>query len=325
MVTPGNVLVPPIWHFILLHHPLPSAFPSPHTGITLIMIIAVMIMITTAKLHSLSHIQHPGDYDWLKGCLRMFPSPRFFRLSSISLCFFPTLFFFLIYLAFSYFPRALSTRRSLPLQLTSCLSSVFFNFLAVFHLCCCAPFNLSWSILAPPLVPGSLLARSWFSDPAFVLCLPPSTCLLSCPLILLPQIRHDTFAFKPYCIQEIIMELPRLLTLSSGQHEMVSNSPSSFLDVAAFLCVSCSFSSWTVQHLNPCVLLTWLCHLHDVKSLNRPVLPARRWSQIRPTRNYRGLGRRWSPFKAFWGVFFCTTSSTSVQLYPHKITHNDEL
>lgn len=90
MVTPGNVLVPPIWHFILLHHPLPSAFPSPRTGITLIMIIAVMIIITTAKLHSLSlsHIQHPGDYDWLRGCLQMFLIFSAFLSLSLFLSFF---------------------------------------------------------------------------------------------------------------------------------------------------------------------------------------------------------------------------------------------
>lgn len=43
--------------------------------------------------------------------------------------------------------------RSLSLLLPSCLFSALFNFLAVFHLCCCAPFNLSLSILPPPLVP----------------------------------------------------------------------------------------------------------------------------------------------------------------------------
>lgn len=159
MVTPGNVLVPPIWHFILLHHPLPSAFPSPRTGITLIMIIAVMIIITTAKLHSLSlsHIQHPGDYDWLRGCLQMFLIFSAFLSLSLFLSF-----FFLFYLAFHTF-HSLSTHCSLPLQITSCLFSVFFNFLAVFHLCCCAPFNLSWSILPLPLVPRSLPSHSWFS------------------------------------------------------------------------------------------------------------------------------------------------------------------
>lgn len=70
--------------------------------------------------------------------------------------------FFLFYLAFHTF-HSLSTHCSLPLQITSCLFSVFFNFLAVFHLCCCAPFNLSWSILPLPLVPRSLPSHSWFS------------------------------------------------------------------------------------------------------------------------------------------------------------------
>lgn len=106
MVTLSNALVPPVWHFILLHHPLPSPFPSRHTGITLIMIIAVMIMITTAKLHSFAHIQHPGDYDWLKGCLQnVSPTSSFFCslqslfvsffLLSFLLCFI-WLFFFLV-------------------------------------------------------------------------------------------------------------------------------------------------------------------------------------------------------------------------------------
>lgn len=60
MVTPANVLVP---HYLTFYPP-PSRrairLSISHTGITLIMIIAVMVMITTAKLHPLSHIQHPG-------------------------------------------------------------------------------------------------------------------------------------------------------------------------------------------------------------------------------------------------------------------------
>ena len=153
MVTPGNVLVPLIWHFILLHHPLPFAFPSRHTGITLIMIIAVMVMITAAKLRCLAHIQHPGDYDWLKGCWQMFLPSHFFLLSSISLCFSLSCFF--VVFGFLYF-CSLSTDLSLPPQLTFCLFSVFFNFLPVFHLCSYALFNLSWSLLPPPLVSSSL-------------------------------------------------------------------------------------------------------------------------------------------------------------------------
>lgn len=160
MVTPGNVLVPPIWHFILLHHPLPSAFPSPHTGITLIMIIAVMIMITTAKLHSLSHIQHPGDYDWLKGCLRMFPSPRFFRLSSISLCFFPPPSFFDL---FGFFILS-------PCSLLSSLTPSSAHLLSLFSL-----FQFS----------GSLSSLLLCSFQPFLVHLSSATCprLSPCPLL----------------------------------------------------------------------------------------------------------------------------------------------
>lgn len=164
----------------------------------------------------------------------MFPLPRFFS-SPRSLSLFLPPFFFLIYLAFSCSPSLSSTRCSLPLQLTSCLSSVFFNFLAVFHLCCCAPFNLSWSILAPPLVPDSLLPRSWVFRPR--ICSFSPTVHSWSPLMAAYSAatkKHATFAFKPYCIQEIIMELPCLLTLWSGQHEMVSNSPSSLLLSYAF-------------------------------------------------------------------------------------------
>lgn len=90
-------------------------------------------------------------------------------LSAISLCFFlPSFFLVVFYLVFfsflSFLP--LSTHCPLPFQLTFCLSSVFFNFLAVFHLCCCAPFNLFWSILPLPLVPSSLsLPRSLSFSP----------------------------------------------------------------------------------------------------------------------------------------------------------------
>lgn len=136
MVTPSNVLVPPLWHFILLHHPLPSAFPSRHTGITLIMIMAVMIMITTAKLHSLSlSPSYPTPRRlWLTERLPANVSPiSFFLLSSISLC----RFFFLPYFTFSGFPRSLHSL--FILQLTSCLFSVFVKFQPVFHLCSFQP------------------------------------------------------------------------------------------------------------------------------------------------------------------------------------------
>lgn len=171
MVTPGYVLVPPIWHFILLYHPAPSAFPSPHTEITLIMIIAVMIMITTAKLPSFSLIFNTKGImiDW-KAAFKCFPHSIFSASLDLSL-FLPLLLLFFVFFylfGFSYFPcypRSLLTPS--PAHL---LSSVFFNFMAAFHLCCCAPFNLSWSILPSPLVHCSLLfsrfsANYMFSRP----------------------------------------------------------------------------------------------------------------------------------------------------------------
>lgn len=133
MVTPVNVLVPPIWHFILLYHPVPSAFPSPHTGITLIMIIAVMIMITTAKLHSLSLIFNTQGImiDW-KAAGKCFPRLIFSAKLDHSLLL-PWFWFIWLFHAF----LALCTHYSLPLQPTSCLFSVFFNFIYNF-------FHLKW-------------------------------------------------------------------------------------------------------------------------------------------------------------------------------------
>lgn len=176
MVTPGNVLVPPIWHFILLHHPLPSAFPSPHTGITLIMIIAVMIMITTAKLRSLSHIQHPGDYDWLKGCLQMFPSsPR-----SLFVSFFFYLFgFFILFLLSPLISHSLS---SSPLVSLQSFSIFWQSFISVVVLLSTFPGPSNLRHLSPALS---------FLTPAFqpLICslLRLFTFLLSCLLILLLQ------------------------------------------------------------------------------------------------------------------------------------------
>lgn len=115
MVTPSNVLVLPLWHFILLHHLLLSTFPSRHTGITLIMIIAVMIMITAAKLCCLTHIQLSGDYDWLKGCLQMF-------LPSLLYAFCVPLFYFL-FVFFSLFVFC-----SLASDFSPLLSSPFVSF-----------------------------------------------------------------------------------------------------------------------------------------------------------------------------------------------------
>lgn len=160
MVTPGNVLVPPIWHFILLYHPVPSAFPSPHTGITLIMIIAVMIMISTAKLHplslSLSYSTPRGLWltEKLPENVSLVP---FFQLRPICLCFF-CFYLFIIWLFHTLV--ALCTHCSAPLQPTSCLFSVFFNFMPVFHLCCCAPFNLPYLC---HLSPAPSFSQSWFS------------------------------------------------------------------------------------------------------------------------------------------------------------------
>lgn len=151
MVTPANVLVP---HYLTFYPP-----PSPrairlsisHTGITLIMIIAVMVMITTAKLHPLSHIQHPGGL-WLTERLPANVSFAPFCSAVLDLSLFlPSL---SIYLAFSYSSRyGHSLLSPCPAHLLSLLS--LFNFAAVFHLCCCALFNLPWSILPPPLVLGS--------------------------------------------------------------------------------------------------------------------------------------------------------------------------
>lgn len=158
MVTPGNVLVPPIWHFILLCHPVPSAFPSPHTGITLIMIIAVMIMISTAKLHpfSLSHIQHPGDYDWLKSCLKMFPSSHFFSAAPDPSLF--LLFLFIYYLAFSYFGCSLHSLLSpSPAYLLSLFSLFQFDAsLSSVLLCSFQPFPVHLTSATCPRLPPFL-------------------------------------------------------------------------------------------------------------------------------------------------------------------------
>lgn len=185
MVTPGNVLVPPIWHFILLYHPVPSAFPSPHTGITLIMIIAVMIMITTAKLHSLSLsliFNTQGIMiDWKAAC-KCFPRPIFFScarsvfVSSV----------FLIYLAFSYFPCSLhSLLTPSPAYLLSLFSLFqFYGSLSSLLLCSFQPFlvhltSATCPRLSPFLNPGF--------QPLFSTLVPLSTLLLSCLLILLLQ------------------------------------------------------------------------------------------------------------------------------------------
>lgn len=158
MVTPGNVLVPPIWHFILLYHPVPSAFPSPHTGITLIMIIAMMIMITTAKLHSLSLSYSTRRGLWLTERLPANVSlVPFFQLRSISL-FLP--FFWFIWL-FSYFPCSLhSLLTPSPAYLLSLFSLFqFYGSLSSLLLCSFQPFlvhltSATCPQLSPFLNPG---------------------------------------------------------------------------------------------------------------------------------------------------------------------------
>lgn len=83
-----------------------------------------------------------------------------------------------------------------PLCSSPHLFSVFFYLLAVFHLCCCALFNHSWSILPPLLVPGALISLFRFFQPLFVL-----LSLFSYPLIPLLTKGHDKFAFQSYCIR----------------------------------------------------------------------------------------------------------------------------
>ena len=100
----------------------------------------------------------------------MFPPLLIYHLSSASPLIFLSYFILLKIFVPSYC--------SLPLQITSCLFSVFLNFLAVFHLWCCAPFNFPCSILPLPLVPSSLLSRSLFSSPHLF----SSPCLYSFPL-----------------------------------------------------------------------------------------------------------------------------------------------
>lgn len=101
----------------------------------------------------------------------MFLPPHHSALCNLSL--FLSSFFLSCCVLFGFFSflsfLPLSTHCPLPFQLTFCLSSVFFNFLAVFHLCCCAPFNLFWSILPLPLVPSSLSPSLSLFQPLFVL------------------------------------------------------------------------------------------------------------------------------------------------------------
>lgn len=96
---------------------------------------------------SFSHIQHPGDYDWLKGCLQIILF--FFQLHSISLCF---LHFIIIIIWLFHTFLTLCTHCSLPRLLTFCLQS-FSIYMAVFHLYCCAPFNLHLTFATCPLHP----------------------------------------------------------------------------------------------------------------------------------------------------------------------------
>lgn len=88
---------------------------------------------------------------------------------------------------------ALSTRCSLSLQITSCLYSVFFNYL------CCTPFNLSRPIF-------------------FFLIWCPSRLLSS--LFVLPQKNKNGFSILHRGSKQLIFELPCLLNVWSGQHEM---------------------------------------------------------------------------------------------------------
>lgn len=164
MVTPGNVLVPPIWHFILLYHPVPSAFPSPHTGITLIMIIAVMIMITTAKLHSLSLSYSTPRGLWLTERLPANVSlVPFFQLRSICLCFFRVfdLFgFFILSLLSALIAHSLS---SLPLVSFQSFSILWQSFISVVVLLSTFPGPSYLRHLSPALS----FSQSWFSATFF--------------------------------------------------------------------------------------------------------------------------------------------------------------
>lgn len=71
---------------------------------------------------SFSHIQHPGDYDWLKGCLQII---HLFFSTSLDLSLFLTFYYYYYYLAFSYFPCSLHS--SFAPSPAHPLSSVFFN------------------------------------------------------------------------------------------------------------------------------------------------------------------------------------------------------
>lgn len=182
MVTPGNVLVPPIWHFILLYHPVPSAFPSPHTGITLIMIIAMMIMITTAKLHSLSLsliFNTQGIMiDWKAAC-KCFPRPIFsaaFNLF-VSSVFLIYLAFFILSLLSALIAHSLS---SLPLVSFQSFSILWQSFISVVVLLSTFPGPSYLRHLSPALS----FSQSWFSATFFY---SSPTLLLSCLLILLQQ------------------------------------------------------------------------------------------------------------------------------------------
>lgn len=161
MVTPANALVRPCLTFYPPPSPCAIRLSISRTGITLIMIIAVMVMITTAKLHppplslplSLSHIQHPEGL-WLteRPPANVSLAPLCSAAFDLSL-FLPSL---SIYLAFSRPSR--HTQSSLsrrPARLLSLLR--LFNFAAVFHLCCCALSNLPRSILPPLHLSSTLL------------------------------------------------------------------------------------------------------------------------------------------------------------------------
>lgn len=175
--TPSFILAPRLYHcccFSPWKRRVMSSFDISHSSITFF----------SARLSLSPHRNYP-DYDYSRhdndnrrkiapsqSCPtpgRLWPtekqpanvSPISFFWFPLLASLFPSVFFHFLF-GFLYF-CSLSTDFYLHSSVTFCLFSVFFNFLPVFHLCCCAPSNLLPLRLTLATCLRLSLCSSWFS------------------------------------------------------------------------------------------------------------------------------------------------------------------
>lgn len=214
-----------------------------------------------------------------------------------------------------------------PLVSFQSFSILWQSFISVVVLLSTFPGHLT-SATCPQLCPFSLLLfRPLF---AYLLLHLYSSSLLAAYST--PTKEQYKFAFQSYCIQEIIIELPCLLKIWSGQHEMAL-----FLHISWLHALQYTLLFFFLMRILTFMLLILLYCVLFTKSTNmcRPIFSSKSGRSTLPwsIKSYKGLKRSWSPLDRLRSPLNCFPRTSAKIHYiftlrdtvSHTITHDDGL